>query len=223
MTIDKHMTIDKSTQRWIDNDAKTPVIICILISLAFLVLYLTINHWPMERMVLPLTEAEEAIPYLDWSYLIYMSAFLQAVLVIRLIPRKVLPMYIAGPAIAMVVGAVFFILYPVEYPRYLFPDDNYWISFFRLIDAPGNCFPSLHVTMTILFAHIYNLILQYRGDAMSRRGAIVKSSLMWLWTMAIVISVLTTKQHYLWDVIGGMSLSVFTILILNTYFHRVRL
>jgi membrane-associated phospholipid phosphatase len=38
---------------------------------------------------------------------------------------------------------------------------------------------------------------------------------MWLWTVAIIISVLTTKQHYLIDVFGGLALAITVIFILK--------
>ncbi len=40
---------------------------------------------------------------------------------------------------------------------------------------------------------------------------------MWLWTALIVISVLTTKQHYLVDIVGGIVLVVPFIMILKKW------
>ncbi len=135
---------------------RTPLYICVAISFAYLSLYSIVNHWPMERSVFPLLDIEESIPNLNWTYLIYLSAFAQAVYVIRLIPQKSLVRYMMAPSLALVVGVIFFLLYPVEYPRYLFPDDNFLVSIFRSLDMPGSCFPSLHVSMTILFSYIYS-------------------------------------------------------------------
>ena len=197
----------------------TPVYICILIATIYFCVYSVVNHWPMERFVFPLSEMDIIIPYIDWSYIIYLSAFVQALFVMKSIPKRLLPIYIAGPSVAIIVGVIFFILYPVEYPRNLFPDNNILINFFRNIDLPGNCFPSLHVTMTILFAHIYAMILQVE-NIISKRLLILKSSMMWLWTISIIVSVLTTKQHYLMDVFGGIALSAFIIYIMNMYIYK---
>jgi hypothetical protein len=57
------------------------------------------------------------------------------------------------------------------------------------IDAPTNCFPSLHVGFTTL------AVLSVGSRLRLFYG---------LWALAVFASVITTKQHYLWDIGGGV-------------------
>lgn len=185
---------------------KTSVLASVFIAIIFFSAYMTVNHWPMERYTIPLTGIDLSIPYLEWTFFIYLSVFIQAVFVILQIPKDKLATYIAGPSWALMVGLIFFFVLPIEYPRDLYPDENIIVTWFRIIDRAGNCFPSLHVAMTIIFAHIYALI---------NNKYIIRSSIMWVWSIFIIVSVLTTKQHYVVDVFGGIVMGIITIFLIK--------
>ncbi|MBI4041607.1 MAG: phosphatase PAP2 family protein, partial [Deltaproteobacteria bacterium] len=65
-------------------------------------------------------------------------------------------------------------------------------SFLRWIDQPVNCFPSQHVSLCFVVA---------LGFWNYRRWI---SIFFLFWAIAISLSTLTTKQHYFWDVLGGL-------------------
>jgi len=168
-----------------------------------------VNHLPIHRHVIPFILGEGHIPFLPWTFIIYISVFLQGILVIRRIPkamlRKILP-YASG---VIFVALIIFLIFPVEYPRMLYTSDNLLISLFRLTDGPGNCFPSLHVAITVLLSFCYMLV----------ERSTLKRVLMWLWSIAVCISVLTTKQHYLIDIFGGIAITLPCMYILGRTFH----
>ena len=72
------------------------------------------------------------------------------------------------------------------------------VNYFQSVDKDGNCFPSLHVIIPIMFSGIYSWI------AISR----MRICMIWAWTVLIVVSVFTTKQHYVVDVFGAVVMVV---------------
>jgi hypothetical protein len=94
-----------------------------------------------------------------------------------------------------------FLRFPSAYPRPSTPtpDDarlsQSWQALHKM-DRPANTFPSLHV------GHVYLLALLV-ADEQSRE----KTDSHLLWATAIAISTITTKQHYLVDITGGLLLA----------------
>lgn len=97
---------------------------------------------------------------------------------------------------------VIFQLFPVGYPREFYPlphANTPSVNLFykvRWIDSPMNCFPSLHVSICYLFTFAH-----WNESKKAFWGSFAITTL-------ISISTLTTKQHYIVDVIGGFLLSV---------------
>jgi membrane-associated phospholipid phosphatase len=105
-----------------------------------------------------------------------------------------------------------FFLWPTTYPRELFPLpatlDPYTYHVFhnlRDVDAASNCFPSLHVSSCYLSSFMY---LDEQRE---------KFPIFFAWATAIAMSTLTTKQHYISDVVAGFSSAVLMYVI----FHRL--
>lgn len=163
----------------------------------FLALYGIVNNLPLHRYTVPFILGENAIPFLPWTFVIYLSIFLQYFVVIRRISTEKLTTLFIKFSFVMVIALILFIIFPIEYPRYLYPSTGI-VNFFRSTDGPGNCFPSLHVIETILLAACYWFL----------EKNIWRRLIMVLWSVLIIISVLTTKQHYVIDIIGGIVLVV---------------
>ena len=180
-------------------------LICLGIIMLFNIPYGVVGHLPLHRETIRFIWEEELIPFLPWTFIVYISAFIQALLVIRYLPAPLLRKIASVLSCALVLGMVLFILIPIRYPRELFSSNNRLIETYYQLDSSGNCFPSLHVVATCVFAYCYTLVSK----------SVIQRSLMWFWTVLIVISVLTTKQHYLIDVFGGLVLAMAVILILR--------
>jgi hypothetical protein len=99
-------------------------------------------------------------------------------------------------------SVIIFMLWPTIYPRQDFPlpADSHSLTTFifsclRSIDHPTSCLPSLHISSCYLSAFVF---LDEQKS---------KFWFFFLWATAIGISTLTTKQHYLIDVIAGLAVA----------------
>ncbi len=163
------------------------------------------------------TYLDHAIPFVDWSILIYYTIFAFYVALPFSAPkndvgRRELLVAIQFIALASWLAYVVFLFFPAEIRLRYHPDvqeqmATSWAAplygWFHWLDRPYNAWPSLHVTQTFLAAM-----------AISRwwkaRGLHLRIIAMWvLWT-ALTISTLTTKQHFLWDALSGLTLGLVT-------------
>ena len=110
----------------------------------------------------------------------------------------------------LLVSVTVFFLWPTVYPRDLFPLpttlDPWTANFFshlRNVDAPSNCLPSLHVSISYLAAFIY-------FDEQRE-----KLPFFMTWATLVALSTLTTKQHYFADVVTGVGLALITYFFLR--------
>ncbi len=150
-----------------------------------------------ETHQLQMSAFERGIPLLDGSVWIYLSQFLllpTAILRARNDRNRSQTFY--SMLLATVFAAGIFILWPTQLDRPVPSPAGLtglaW-SMLYLADIPRNCFPSLHVALAIIAA----MALWYRKDRL----------LAVLWPGLIVVSTLTTKQHIVWDIAGGMALA----------------
>lgn len=161
----------------------------------FALIYSGLGHCPWTRPVyLPLTDLDRAIPLLPWTLLIYLSDYLFILLALLSLKKaEDFSSAFYRMIVGIVLSFVIFLFFPTVYPRPLLPADPLWgetFLYLHFLDQPTNCFPSLHVSMTLIAAASVPPLSRWR-------------SLGWLWALAICLSTLTTKQHYVWDVLGG--------------------
>ena len=163
-------------------------------------IYVAIGHSARPRSTTLLaTELDAAIPFVPWTvwwYLpFYAGVFLMALAGFRT-PRLFFRA-LAGVVVTMLVGAAGHLLGGAEYPRPLVraPYDDLSLAFLgwvQSVDPPGNVFPSLHV------AHTSALAVILRHDR-PRLGAVAM-----VMAALLAVSTLTTKQHFLADVLAGI-------------------
>ena len=184
--------------------ASLPRWICFLVAITItLGSYLGVNHFHFfPKFDLPMTWLDANIPFVEWSAIIYFSAFVMAWLAIMLIPQSVFGRTATVGGCLVFVHILIFLLFPTEYPR---PDHvRSLLNWFYIFDTPYNCFPSLHISGPIF----YTLILwRYR----SRQCGIIFA----VWSILIAISTLTTKQHYTIDLLGSLFFSTAAYLIVR--------
>ncbi len=159
--------------------------------------YMTTNHFPLRPpSLLPFLPYESAIPFLGWTFLVYLSVFPQAVSVAWLLDRETLDKAAAAGYGVVGIHALLFAGFPTTFSRPLDPPFNSTplgelYRAFCVADSPGNCFPSLHVSLSILLS-----LALWR----CRPGLGV---VYLCWSFVIILSTLTTKQHYALDAVGG--------------------
>jgi membrane-associated phospholipid phosphatase len=155
------------------------------------------------------TRLDDAIPFLPataWFYLpIYAGIFLIALACFR--TRIHFDRALAGVGIIMLAGLAGHRLVAAAYPRPLLHQpyasvSHTFMAWVQAIDPPGNVFPSLHVAHTSSLA----LFLHHENRRLGR-VVIVLAAL-------LAVSTLTTKQHFVADLLAGFALAAFTRILL---------
>ena len=165
--------------------------------------YFGIGHLQMQRSTeLLRTRLDDAIPFWPWTswcYLpVYAAIFIMAISGFR--SRDLFNRGLRAVALVMFLGALGHLLVAAEYPRPVLspPYANLSVAFMawvQRIDRPGNVFPSLHVAQTSTLA-----FLLYRDRPRLGLAAIVLGAI-------LALSTLTTKQHFIADVVSGYALT----------------
>ncbi len=164
--------------------------------------YMATNHFPLrEPAALPFLPLEEEIPFLGWTVLVYFSAFVQGVCVAWLLDRETLARGTAAAYGVVIAHVVIFAAFPTTYPRPVAPPFGFaplraLYHSLCFADSPGNCFPSLHVSMAALLS-----LALWR--CRPRLGRIFLG-----WSFLIILSTLTIKQHYALDALGGLAIAL---------------
>ncbi len=177
----------------------------LMYSCAYALYYLT-NHFPIkEPVLLSLNWIDQNTPFWPWTVLIYTSEYFYFAFVYILLKREDnINQYLYSYFFAQIVACFIFVVYPVTYPRELFPvptDIPMWLqgiwTWLRKADAPTNCLPSLHVASVYLSAFAFITDKQMK--------------LFWgflTWSTLIALTTLTTKQHYFVDIVAGIALAL---------------
>jgi hypothetical protein len=163
--------------------------------------YLLLNHLPLSApCLLPLTAIDEMVPFLAWTvwpYLLLLSLMLWLPLLLR--DRGVFREALLAYALAVPPTFLTFLVWPTTYPRPPAPaDDGLTGGALRLlgtIDSPGCCCPSGHVVVPLV------LVWGVWRDRHPWRVPLL------LLVLLLVPTVLTTKQHYLWDVAAAFAVA----------------
>lgn len=173
------------------------VFVFIILGLLFIIPYLLnnrISYFPSRAF--EFTKLELWIPFWDWTVWIYFSDYIFPFAVGYLLHSSLnLSRVCFGFFLMTIVTNLTFFFYPVHYTREFYPlneSSSFGMHLIRELDSPLNCFPSAHVAIVVVTL----LALQ------KERPQYYLSFL--IWAILICISTLTTKQHYLVDVIGGV-------------------
>jgi membrane-associated phospholipid phosphatase len=166
--------------------------------------YFGIGHSHLTRSTEILrTRLDDAIPFWPWTswcYLpFYAAIFLIAVAGFR--RKLIFNRAVQAVLIVMTLGAIGHLSIGAEYPRPVlyppFPDASHaFLAWVQHVDPPGNVFPSLHVAHTTMLALILREDRRRLGNV-----TLVMATL-------LALSTLTTKQHFIADVISGYILAV---------------
>lgn len=174
----------------------------LLYSAAYSFFYLLPNFRPFSPPnLLPMTTLDLAIPFLPWTFLIYLSDYLLiSYVIVALKDSHSFFSFSRMAFLTLSLCGIFFIFFPTTYPRPPYPANEAWpvdmlLKLMASADTPNNCFPSMHVACTAMATW-----------AMRNQGRRTYT-LLWLWGCAIFISTLTTKQHYVIDIVGGLAVT----------------
>ena len=168
-------------------------------------LYLVANHFHLyPPQELPQWSLDRWIPFLPYTVWIYMSEYLffpAAYVTSHQVNNA--NKYVYAVMTLQLISVLIFCFWPTTYPRGLYPlpeglsDLTRKIfTTLRIADTPASCAPSLHVSSCYLSSFIF---LNEQTE---------KFIFFFIWATAVAFSTLTTKQHYLIDVITGFGMAV---------------
>lgn len=166
--------------------------------------YFAVGHADFARSTeLLRTHLDDAIPFLPetaWLYLPFYAAIF-AIALAGFQTRAYFHRALLSFGMILGVGLICHRFIPAVYPRPLlhapFPNASYaFMAWVQQVDPPGNVFPSLHVAHTSALA-----LLIHAENRRLGRVVIVMAAL-------LALSTLTTKQHFVADVISGLLLAV---------------
>jgi membrane-associated phospholipid phosphatase len=176
----------------------------------FCILYLLTGnvHLRTPRTLTP-SHLDELMPFTDWTIWIYHSQFFFLLFNVYLIKRaENLQRVFYAMVLASLLSFCIFIIYPTTVPRSLSLPDGLTAKAFAFLysmDTSSNCLPSLHVSLAWLAA----------TGVLSERTKL--SALAIVWAIAITLSTMTTKQHYLVDIIGGLAVAIFSRIVVSRF------
>lgn len=174
--------------------------------IVFFLSYTIPNHFHLfPPQQLPLTPFDQSIPLLPWTVFVYVSEYVLFISAYFMFDDELnRNKYIWTYFGVSLVGALFFVFWPTTYPRanYPIPVDTTavtrWVfNSLRAADDPANCFPSMHVALCFSTAFAF----------LPKTETRIKFWTYFVWATLVAISTLPTKQHYLADVLGGITLA----------------
>jgi membrane-associated phospholipid phosphatase len=158
--------------------------------------------------------AELALTYIDkavgfhaiWGW-VYISFFILLMIALLKAPVAISKRCAIVWILNTIVACACFYFVPTKMPFEYVNDPVKGCRIMKLIwlvDGNYNCFPSLHIANSLAVTYFFNL----------KRVLPVKI-LFWTWCMLITYSVLSIKQHYFYDILGGVWLAFINVLIVK--------
>lgn len=150
------------------------------------------------------TEFDRAVPFIPWTVLIYLLSFVFWVICYTYCASQEKRQgyrFLCADFLGKAICIFFFLLLPTTNVRPAVEGSSFWCVVMRFVyqvDSPDNLFPSIHCLISWLcFLGVRDAP---NTSTKSRYGTLCMS-------IAIFISTLTTKQHVVADVLGGVLLA----------------
>lgn len=142
------------------------------------------------------------IPFWPGSIWIYLSLYLLMPIGPLLLDlRSDLLRYASGILFICGLSGLIFLFFPTVCPRPNYPPGEGLYHLLTKLDKPLHAFPSLHAAYAV-YGTLWAVEVARK---MNTHPAI--PVLLGLWTVAILLATLTTKQHVLADLVGGFLLA----------------
>lgn len=206
-----HLSLDLSKHKHFEVTKAKRIPVFGILGLLFVGLYfLTNRHHLIEPRTLTLMDWEREVPLVPWTTWVYASDYVYPLVIGMLLQSSLITTRVcAAFFIQTIIANTSFFVFPVRFPRELWPHDpsDFLLTWIRTADTAANCFPSSHVAIVVL---TYLALLRER----SRQHWPIL-----LWGILICLSTLTTKQHYFVDVLAGSVLGVFSYILAERLIH----
>lgn len=162
--------------------------------------YHGVSHLTSGREVDLLAGVDQAIPFIPsviWVYLSYILVLASLIFVVD--GQRAFGWTAISIIAAVLVSACFYLVAPSSYPRppvECVDASTCIIKWMYGIDPSNNTFPSLHVGLSFIVAFsLYEHWSKFVGRILV------------VWALAVSVSTLLVKQHYLIDVFAGFTVA----------------
>lgn len=188
----------------------TLIVLIVAMALPYTIINQIMGYF--DRSVMdPIMPIDSMVPFVGWTFIIYLTLYFYypaAAWFGRENDPKIREMFAFYQALFVMTWIVniIFIIFPTEvYIRDQIPADvrageGFWGFWFGDLmhntDMPYNAWPSLHVVQSLLIV----LLLRRWGTISGWKEVFV-----WIAWIGLCISVMTTKQHFFWDLITGIA------------------
>ena len=177
---------------------------------------LTNRYQLRSPATLPMLPFEQDIPFLVWTVLPYFLLIGGMYLPVLLQSRARLLESMIALTVTVTINYSIFIFYPTVFERPPTPaGDGLAETLYRWlisIDTPANCFPSGHISVPAIGCWY---LLHERSRTRGRWITVVYA--------VLALSVLTTKQHYAIDILGGLVTATVGIILGSRLARRFRI
>lgn len=159
------------------------------------------RDWYHYNVELPL---DHAIPFVPWTLSIYLGCYVFWIVNYILCARQEKAeayRFLCSDILAKAVCLVCFLVFPSTNVRPEIVGNSFWdqcMTMLYAIDKPSNLFPSIHCLVS-WFCYI--------GIRKNEKIPLWYRNASCLMAIAVCISTLTTKQHVIVDVVGGVLLA----------------
>lgn len=164
------------------------------------IIYLISASIPGQATVLESNFLDNAIPFTAHAIWLYLSFFIIIPICFLLAPYQRLRWMMLSFIGCGVFAGICYIIWPttVFTPVDTGQSMSSWLlTKLVVVDVPSNCFPSLHVALTLISVWGY---INHRQP--------IFSLLMSVWGVAICISVIQLRRHLTIDLLGGLFLAI---------------
>jgi membrane-associated phospholipid phosphatase len=181
-------------------------IVYFLLTLGILIfLYYGVNYaTPFKARELPITFIDRNIPFHVVFAYIYISFYLVFLISILSNPKPLALECAIAIIINTVIASCIFFFFPTQMPAAVYSSEehtHYFLSkLLQSLDVKNNCFPSLHV------ANAYTAAFYL---ALNRK--LLLRCIIWIWFILLCWSVVSTGQHYFYDIIGGIVVALISL------------
>ena len=161
-------------------------------------IYQITNRWQWRTpTLLALTSWDRMIPLLEWTIWPYLLLAGCSILPFFLRSRTVISQTLWALMCGYSINLLIFALFPTAYPRIAAIPGAGWqheaFAWLFSVDSPANCFPSGHITGPMI--GFWALAVEnFRWHR-----------IIWMVFLLLCPTILTTKQHYMVDLFGGVA------------------
>ncbi len=182
----------------------------------------------------PETSIDRLIPVIPWMIVPYIALFLYYPVTLLCTPkddhsRLELIGGVQMLSVATLACTVIFLIFPAEIdmrdqiPDAVLEGDGLFstlFSYMHAMDEPWNAWPSLHIAHSYFLTRSISRWMRIRSSESKMVKAFI--SLVWVEFFLLSISIMTTKQHYVWDLFTGIIVGVIGWKIAVRALNRIR-